>query len=218
MLSKQEIIETYRNRAANYDWTANLYYLVGYREQHYRKLAAGRLQLSRGETVLELGCGTGLNFRYLRNQVGSEGRIIGLDMTDAMLEQARDRCDEQGWNNVTLRQRDMTESDYPDNLDAIISTFTLSLSPNIEKVISKSYTALRSGGHMVVLDLREPSNWLSILRPLIIPVERPFGVTKELVKARPWKKVETTMRNCFDEQDLQQLFGGFSFLAVGKKG
>ena len=57
------IIQTYRKRAARYDFTANLYYLFGYREWKYRRLAVEALELQPGDNVLELGCGTGLNFR-----------------------------------------------------------------------------------------------------------------------------------------------------------
>jgi len=65
--------------------------------------------------------------------------------------------------------------------------------------------------------LREPSNWLSALRPLIIPVERPFGVTRELVRTRPWETVEAALSETFEDVTMEQLFGGFSFLACGKK-
>jgi len=61
-LNKYQIIQLYRKRAANYDWSANLYYLIGFREFKYRKMAIQQLQLQVGDTVVEIGCGTGLNF------------------------------------------------------------------------------------------------------------------------------------------------------------
>jgi len=61
-LTKKELIDLYRLRSRNYDITANLYYLIGFREQAYRKKAVRTLDLKPGDTVVEIGCGTGLNF------------------------------------------------------------------------------------------------------------------------------------------------------------
>ncbi|MEW6586284.1 MAG: hypothetical protein AB1442_11825 [Nitrospirota bacterium] len=76
-LLKDEIVALYRKRAGYYDFTANLYYLMGFREQAYRKKALRMLNLKNGDTVVEIGCGTGLNLpmchpwesikKYLKN-------------------------------------------------------------------------------------------------------------------------------------------------------
>ena len=87
----------YRKRARNYDWTANLYYLIGYREWAYRRRAVAALHLGLGDTVVEMCCGTGLNFPLLQAAVGPAGRIIGVDLTDAMLDGARRRVERNGW-------------------------------------------------------------------------------------------------------------------------
>jgi ubiquinone/menaquinone biosynthesis C-methylase UbiE len=104
--SKAEVADLYRKRAKRYDFTANLYYLIGLREWAYRKQAVEALNLQRGDTVVEIGCGTGLNFSLLRQAIGPEGRIIGVDLTAAMLDQARQRVAENGWSNVELVQSD----------------------------------------------------------------------------------------------------------------
>jgi ubiquinone/menaquinone biosynthesis C-methylase UbiE len=62
ILNKEEILQLYRKRASGYDITANLYYLVGFREQAYRKKAVKAFNLYEDDTVVEIGCGTGLNF------------------------------------------------------------------------------------------------------------------------------------------------------------
>ncbi len=217
MFGTDEIIEIYRRRAANYNWTANLYYLFGFREYHYRRLAVSRLELSPGNKVLELGCGTGLNLKYLRDAVGSSGSVIGLDLTDSMLDRARERVQKKGWSNITLVRGDMTDYEFKGDLAGVISTFALSLAPDIGRVIRNVHAGLRSGGSLVVLDLREPSGWLSVLRPLILPIERPFGVSRKLVDMRPWEAIEGAMRDAFSETQVTQLFGGFAFVASGRK-
>ncbi|RJQ48340.1 MAG: methyltransferase domain-containing protein [Nitrospiraceae bacterium] len=85
---KTSLSALYRRRAKHYDVTANFYYLIGFREQAYREKAVQALDFQSGDTVVEIGCGTGLNFSLLQNYVGPEGKIIGVDLTDAMLEQA----------------------------------------------------------------------------------------------------------------------------------
>jgi SAM-dependent methyltransferase len=122
------IIQTYRKRAANYDYTANLYYLFGYREWAYRKLAVEALKLKPGATVLELACGTGINFPIYQQYIGSEGRIIGVDITDAMLEKAQERVAHNGWENVTLIQGDATTYKNSSLVDAVISSAQRSFS------------------------------------------------------------------------------------------
>ncbi len=77
-LTAKEIINLYRLRAGRYDFTANLYYLIGYRELAYRKRAVDALGLLPGDTVVEIACGTGLNFPLLECAVGPSGQIRNL--------------------------------------------------------------------------------------------------------------------------------------------
>jgi ubiquinone/menaquinone biosynthesis C-methylase UbiE len=72
-LTKTKLRDLYRARAANYDFCANLYYLIGFREVSYRKRAVSALGLNSGDTVVEIGCGTGLNFPYVLKSIGGRG-------------------------------------------------------------------------------------------------------------------------------------------------
>jgi len=91
VLSKGAIAELYRKRAVNYDFTANLYYLIGFREYAYRRIAVEALSLKRGDTVVEIGCGTGLNFGLIEQQIGPKGKLIGVNLTEQMLAKAHKR-------------------------------------------------------------------------------------------------------------------------------
>jgi ubiquinone/menaquinone biosynthesis C-methylase UbiE len=71
------MISIYRKRAKRYDWTNLLLYLIGFRHWAYRKHAVEALGLQKGDTVVDLGCGTGLNFSLLQEQIGPQGKIIG---------------------------------------------------------------------------------------------------------------------------------------------
>ena len=79
--SKEQLRSIYSKRAKHYDLTANLYYLLGFREFALRKAAIEALNLNAGDTVVELGCGTGLNFSILQKRICTTGKIIGVDLT-----------------------------------------------------------------------------------------------------------------------------------------
>ncbi len=182
---KRDVINIYRKRAKRYNFTANLFYLIGFRLQAYRKKAVQALNLQRGDTVVEIGCGTGLNFPLLQQAVGPEGKIIGTDITDAMLAQAQERVEENGWSNVELVQTDAALFDFPTGVDGIISTFALTLVPEFDKVIQNGSEALAAGGRWVILDFKLPSSWLARLAPFLVFLTKPFGVSLELAMRHP---------------------------------
>ncbi len=155
MTLTDQITALYRRRAKNYDLTANLYYLMGYREWAFRRKAVAALHLRPGDTVIEIGCGTGLNFGLYQDIIGPEGAIIGIDLTDAMLEQARRRVERQGWRNVELIHGDALHADLPAGVNGVISTFALSLIPEADQVIERGSRILVDGGRCWTSRLRQ---------------------------------------------------------------
>ena len=212
-----QVIETYRRRAEHYDFTANLYYLIGFREWAYRKRAISALNLHPGDTVIEIGCGTGLNFSLLQQAVGPTGTIIGVDLTDAMLTQARQRVAEHAWDNVELVQTDATYFSFPAQVDGILSTFALSLVPEPDQVIQHGAAALKPGKRCVVLDLKLPANWLRRLTPVVLPIVKPFGVTEAIVEHQPWEIIRRSMRDQLTHIRMGNLYLGFAFITIGER-
>jgi len=213
-LGKSQLTRLYRKRARFYDWSAQLYYLIGFREWAYRKKAVRALRLRPGATVVEIGCGTGLNFRLLRNEVGSTGRVIGVDMADAMLVKARERVDAREWHNVELVRSDAASYPFPDGLDGILSTFALTLVPEYEEIIARGARSLRRGGRWVVADLKLPAGgWQKALLPSLLPLFRPFGVTLDLAERHPWESLRRQM-NGFG---MQEHYFGFTYVAWAEK-
>ena len=211
-LTKDQLIKLYRLRAKWYDFSANLYYLIGFRETRYRLEAVAALGLKPGDTVVEIGCGTGLNFNYLRAAVGEEGRIVGVDLTDAMLEQANQRIAREGWTNVTLVQCDAAAYKFPAKVRGVLSTFALTLVPEYERVIARVADALSTGGRLVVLDFRQPENWPVWLVRLGVFITQPFGVSLDLAVRKPWE----VMKKHFPRVTMKYLFGGFVYIAIGE--
>jgi SAM-dependent methyltransferase len=144
--TREEVLGVYRKRARRYDLTANAYYLLGFREWAYRKRAIEALGLQRGDTVVEIGCcGTGLNFGLLEERIGPEGRLIGVDLTDAMLSRARARVEASGWRNVELVESPAASFRFPAEVDGILSTFALTLEPDFDQVIKEGAKSPQPG-------------------------------------------------------------------------
>ena len=214
---KQSVITTYRKRAGRYDFTSSLYHLIGFRIGAYRRQAVSALNLQRGDTVVEIGCGTGLNFPLLQQAVGPSGKVIGVDMTDAMLNQARQRVEDNGWTNVELVQGDAVAYSFPAGVDGILSTFALSLAPELDTIIHNGCVALAPGKRWVILDLKVPSFWTPWLTTLLLPIVRPFAVTEELIDQRPWDVIRKVMERYLTNTSWRELYLGFGFIAAGER-
>ena len=152
--TREHLIETYRKSARHYDITSQLYFA----QQVHRRRAVHALGLHPGDTVVEIACGTGLNFGLIEQEIGPEGRIVGVDLTDAMLGQALRRTESNGWGNVSLVQADAAEFEFPGGVDAILATYPHALLPGAAEVIAHGAAALRVGGRWAVLDLKVPDN------------------------------------------------------------
>jgi ubiquinone/menaquinone biosynthesis C-methylase UbiE len=202
------LIATYRKKAKHYDLTSRLYPVPGYPQRGQRIRAVRALGLRRGDTVVDIACGTGLNFSLLEAAIGPEGRIVGVDLTDAMLDRAGDRIEANGWSNVSLVQADAAAFDFPAVVDAILSTYALTQVPGCGDVIANGAAALLSGGRWAVLDLKLPDNAPPRLAQL--------GINAEWIARRPWDQIRTAMEDALVDVSWSELLFGTAFLASGR--
>jgi len=216
--TREHLVETYRKKAKHYDLTSRFYPVPGYPQRAQRLQAVRALGLRPGATVVDVACGTGLNFSLLEQAIGPNGRIVGVDLTDAMLAQARQRIETNGWRNVSLVQADAAEFDFPTEVDAILSTYALSHVPDCGDVIAHGAAALSHGGHWVVLDLKAPDNVPRWLAQLGIAVGRRFGSIDEWARRRPWEAVHAAMQDELADLSWTELCFGTAFLAAGSRG
>jgi demethylmenaquinone methyltransferase/2-methoxy-6-polyprenyl-1,4-benzoquinol methylase len=100
----------------------DFYLLISGLKEKYRKEAIDKLNLSRGDRVLDLACGTGLNFKHLREKVGDKGEIVGLDYSSKMLGEAKKKIKDNNWDNVMLVQKTAEKLGFKDKFDAVLCT------------------------------------------------------------------------------------------------
>jgi demethylmenaquinone methyltransferase/2-methoxy-6-polyprenyl-1,4-benzoquinol methylase len=128
----------------------------------YRQKAVHALQLQPGLTVLDLGCGSGLNFELIMEGIGVQGTLIGVDFSAKMLDRAHKAVAQHGWSNVYLLQQDASKLELKNldsltgrniRVDRILCTLGLSVFPAWQDVFERSFDLLAIDGRYCVMDL-----------------------------------------------------------------
>ena len=149
------------------------------------------VNLRQGDVVLDLGCGTGLNFPLLVAAVGPTGRVIGLDRSVAMLAVARKRVAANGWHNVTIMHADATDFDTTDigvdTVDAVVATYSLSVIRHWRSAWTNAVAVMKPGARALIVDMQLPTGFARIMRPLARAVCA-FGGSD--IRAHPWTVLE----------------------------
>jgi phosphatidylethanolamine/phosphatidyl-N-methylethanolamine N-methyltransferase len=133
----------------------------------WRERAVRSLWLSPGDTVVEMGCGTGANLPYLRAAVGAAGTVVGVDFTRGMLDRARRRIETKGWTNVHLVRGDATAPPIG-TADAVLASFVVGMFETPETVVEDWLSLVRSGGRVALLDAARST------RPSAKPLDAAF--------------------------------------------
>ncbi len=110
--------------------------------------------IKEGNMVVDLGSGAGNDAFVAREIAGPTGKVLGLDMTPAMIEKARENADKLGFNNVEFRLGDIEAMPIGGNqADVVVSNCVLNLVPDKEKAFSEIYRILKPGGHFSISDV-----------------------------------------------------------------
>ncbi|WP_336361007.1 class I SAM-dependent methyltransferase [Haladaptatus sp. ZSTT2] len=158
-----------------------------------RDAAVSTLALEPGDTVVDMGCGTGANFPFIREQIGPDGTLVGVDYTATMLDHARDRIDREGWENVHVVRGDASRPPISGPVDAVFSSFVVGMLTDPARVVDDWIALIRPGGHITLLDAAQSSQLagepFNLLFQLFVLASSPPGTSQRHV-APPWEVLD----------------------------
>ena len=118
-----------------------------------RRKAVAALNLKAGDTVLEIGAGTGRNLPYLVDAVGPSGTVIAVDAAEGMLAEARKLTERHGWSNVQLIRQDAAQLQLDGNVDAVLFSLSYSVIPEPGPALARAWKLLCPSSRLVVMDM-----------------------------------------------------------------
>jgi len=197
---RKAALDQYRRRASVYDLELLLFEPV-------RRQALAWLAPRRGDTVIDVGCGTGLSFEPLQRAVGDGGRVIGIEQSPEMIDMARQRVQRHGWRNVTLLNAPAEDADIPALADALLLHFTHDVLQN-EAALSNVLRHLKPGATVVACGLKWAPVWALPVNLFVWPAAL-RSVSSLAGLHRPWQHLARRL----GEPELRYTLGGGVYLA-----
>lgn len=177
-----------------------------------RRRAVDYLGLSRGDSVLEIGCGTGNSFPHLHRAVGPAGNIYGVDISPGMLCKAQARCDANRWRNIAVAECDAADYVAPAPLDGVLFSLSYNTMPHHRTVLRRAWDQLRPGGRLVIMDAKLPSGSAAkLLLPFSLWLMKRTMLGNPLIQ--PWKEL-AAIAESFDMSE--RLFSSY-YICRGTK-
>ena len=154
---KEQMVAMFDNIAQEYD---KYNYLASFNiDRIWRRRAISSLKPFAPRCILDIATGTG-DLALLINKKLKPETVIGCDISEGMMQVAREKCQKRGITNIRFEKEDCTALSYPDNsFDAVTSSFGVRNFQELEKALCEMYRVLRPGGHLVILELSSPTRF-----------------------------------------------------------
>jgi len=201
---RQAALAQYRRRAGVYDLELAPF-------ESLRREAVACLGLQPGETVLDMGCGTGLSLPLLCAAVGAAGRVVGIEQSPEMLARARRRVVHHAWRNVELIGAAAEAARWRGRADAALFHFTHDLLQRPEAV-ANALGHLRRGARVVATGLCWAPRWAIAVNAAVLVAAR-RSTTTLVGLDRPWHLLEARL----GPMRVQRRLLGAVYLACGAK-
>jgi ubiquinone/menaquinone biosynthesis C-methylase UbiE len=196
-------LEQYRDAAPGYDRHMR-------RFARWQRMAIERLRLMPGETVIDVGCGTGLTFLALEAGVGPTGRIVGIELSPEMAVQARERVTAHGWENVTLIEAPVDAAEFNAAADTALFSFTHDVLQS-PLAVANIVAHLRPGARVASVGAKLAGGWSPIVNFFVRRSARPYVTTFQGLD-RPWRQLERYA----GEFDVKSLALGGAYVASAR--
>lgn len=202
-----EVAVTYDKTAPFYDFMNQIYFFG--RDKRFRSMLAERLAIKPGDVVLDLCCGTGINFPFLLQKIKIRGILLGVDLSSEMLKQAKKNIESKMVNLVRLDAAHLAFRDK--TFDAIFVSFCLKITPTYKKAIEEAARVLKPKGRIGVLGNRKPSG------PLRLPGIILTKVLSVMAKIDFEISLKEHLSKRFTIIEDKEMHGGLVRFLVGEK-
>jgi arsenite methyltransferase len=170
-------------------------------------------EIGEGETVLDLGCGAGIDLLLAARKVGPRGKVVGVDMTDEMLAKARQNLRAAGVENAELRAGIIERLPVAsESVDWVISNCVINLSPEKQRIFSEIARVLKPGGRMLISDIvaeelpeevrADPGFYSACIAGAVSEREYVLGL-----QMAGMEDIEVRERLIYDAAQLEEMFG-----------
>ena len=200
--NRDAALQQYRSRASIYDWELLL-------AEPIRQLTVSRLGLHRGDTVIDVGCGTGLSFNMLEGLVGRHGRILGIEQSAEMLERAQERIRRHRWRNITLCNSAVEDAVIPPSWDAALFHFTHDVM-RTPRAIENVANALKPGGRVAAAGLKWAPPWAMPVNAAVL-----FAALRSVTALAGLEAPWDYLSRFTSDLKIENLLGGGVYIASG---
>jgi len=222
----REVSQNYDSAARYYDRLTDIVFGRILKLEKYRSHTIDLLGDLNGAIVLDVGCGTGRNFPLLVERVGERGKIIGVDYSEGMLEQARRRIQAEGWRNIELLRGDAVRLDGVSGpVDAVTAIWCLGIVYDLEAALNRIVDLMRPGGSLSIMDFdksRPDHGLLRWLFPLYSIALRRAGIdsAEDLDNAKleaKWARGKDVLKARLGSLNEEHYLNGAGLIVAARK-